>query len=182
MAQTENNIEAGENSPASFVGNTRSDPPMHHWILRPHRSLPVRGFVLTIAFTAAMFTVPLIPLLGTKALWGLLPHLLLALGLLWYLLRRNTADGALREDLKIWPDLITVHRHNPRTDDQDWQANPYWVDVHMKDTPHLENYLTLKGSEREIELGAFLTPDERLDLFHKLTETFNRLKTVPPPD
>ncbi|MCP5088770.1 MAG: DUF2244 domain-containing protein [Rhodobacteraceae bacterium] len=175
MAKTEDTIEAGENSPASFVGNSRSDPPRHHWVLRPHRSLPVRGFVLTIAFTAVMFTVPLVPLLGSKALWGLLPHLLLVLGLLWYLLRRNDRDGTLFEELKIWTDLITVHRHNPRKDDQFWQANPYWVRVQIKDNPHVENYLTLKGGEREIELGAFLTPEERLELCSRIEDALKRV-------
>ncbi|MEM8820806.1 MAG: DUF2244 domain-containing protein [Pseudomonadota bacterium] len=33
-----------------------------------------------------------------------------------------------------------------------------------------ENYLTLKGGGREIELGAFLSPEERLSLAERLED------------
>ena len=48
---------------------------------------------------------------------------------------------------------------------QDWQANPYWVRVtlHVTGGP-VPNYLTLKGDGREVELGAFLSEDERIRL------------------
>ena len=171
----ENNQKAGASSPAFCAATQRSDPPVHMFTLRPHRSLSPKGFVLVIAFTAVMLCVPLFPLLGTKALWGLLPHLLLALALLWYLIQRNTFDGTLREELKIWPDQITVHRHNPRKPDQFWQSNPYWTTVHIRENPRVKNYLTLRGSGREIELGAFLTPDERLELRNRIEDSLRAL-------
>jgi len=47
----------------------------------------------------------------------------------------------------------------------DWEANPYWVRValHAKGGP-VPNYLTLSGGGREVELGAFLSPPERVEL------------------
>ncbi len=70
MAKSKNKSEAGAQFPASFFGAVRDDPPVYHFTLRPHRSLPVKGFVLTIAFTSVMLSLPLLPLLGTLALWG----------------------------------------------------------------------------------------------------------------
>ena len=53
-------------------------------------------------------------------------------------------------------------RHGPKGKRQDWEANPYWlrVTLHETDGP-VPNYLTLKGDGREVELGAFLSEDER---------------------
>ena len=50
-----------------------SAPP--HWtlILWPHRSLSPQGFAVFIAITFAMLLVPLLSVMGTKILWGLLP-------------------------------------------------------------------------------------------------------------
>ena len=174
------NKKAGDHSPASFVGDTRTDAPLYETVLRPHRSLPAKGFVWTIGIAAGLMTVPLFPLLGSFALWGLLPHLLFALWLLWYLLRRNTRDGELQEDIKIWNDLMTVYRFNPRKKDQTWQANPYWVEVGIKDHPHIKNYLTLRGGDREIEIGAFLTPEERLELRNQIDDVLRRVRNGSP--
>ena len=48
---------------------------------------------------------------------------------------------------------------------KDWEANPYWVraKLHTKGGP-VPNYLTLTGGAREVELGRFLTPLERVEL------------------
>ena len=45
--------------------------------LRPHRSLQARGFVTFIAATALMLFLPLLALLGTALLWGILPFVLI---------------------------------------------------------------------------------------------------------
>lgn len=170
MSQSDNETDkAGAQTPAFSNGVLiRRDPPLHSFTLRPHRSLSPRGFVWVIGFTAVMLLVPLVPLIGSLAWWGLLPHLLLALLGLWYFIRRNTRDGSLYEELNIWSDLITVHRHNPRKPDQFWQSNPYWTTVQIRENRNVEHYLTLKGSGREVELGAFLTPNERLDLRNRI--------------
>ena len=65
--------------------------------LWPHRSLPRRGFAVFIAITCAMLCVPLLPLLGTTALWGLLPFLALAVTGVWIALQRSYHSGRLRE-------------------------------------------------------------------------------------
>lgn len=145
-------------------------PPALHVILWPHRSLPRRGFAWVILLTFAMLLIPLLALLGTLALWGLLPFLMGALALLWYFLERSYKDGTLTEELRLWSDRIELDRTNPRSPAQDWHANPHWVqiDLDRKGGP-VENYVTLKGGGREVEIGAFLSPEERLDLYDRLS-------------
>ncbi len=168
MVEQTNTSKAGADASAFFAAIDRDDPPIYTITLRPHRSLPVTGFVWLISVTALLMTLPLWPLLGTKAFLGVLPFLLLALGLLWYFVQRNYRDGTLHEILHLWPDLITIQRYNPRAQDQYWQANPYWVRLKLHTDHRIENYLTLTGSDREVELGAFLTKDERQELYDEI--------------
>jgi len=145
------------------------DAPGLQVTLWPHRSLPPRGFALVITITFAMFLLPLSLTLGTPAHWGLLPFLMGTLALVWYALRRSTADGALNEVLSLWDDRIELIRHNPRKPDQSWHANPHWVQLQLHpETGPVENYVTLRGNERTVEIGAFLSPEERLDLYQSL--------------
>ena len=44
----------------------------------------------------------------------------------------------------------------------------------MQDSP-IENYLTLEGNQRTIELGAFLSPEERIELKVNIETALNGL-------
>ncbi len=137
--------------------------------LWPHRSLPRRGFVAFIGITFAMLMIPLLGLLGTSALWGLLPFILIALALMWYFLERSYTDAKLTEELSLWSDRIELVRRDPRGAVQSWDANPHWVQILLRaEGGPVENYLTLKGNAREVELGAFLSADERVELHERL--------------
>jgi len=149
--------------------------------LWPHRSLPRRGFAAFILATFALITVPLYPLLGTVVLWGLLPFLLLAVAGIWWGLERSYRDGALREELTIDPEEVHLRRTDPRGATKDWQCQSYWARARMHVTggpvPH---YVTLGGRGREVEIGAFLSEDERKALYGELTEALRRA-TGPGP-
>ena len=135
---------------------------LHLW---PHRSLSQRGFVGFVGLTAALIAVPLLPNLGSPVLWALLPFLLATIWGIWFALRKNGRDRDIVEDLSLTPDRITLVRHGPKGQRQDWEANPYWLRVTLHETGGpVPNYLTLKGEGREVELGAFLSEDERIAL------------------
>lgn len=144
-------------------GETR----LHLW---PHRSLTPSGFVLFIGVTAGLIALPALAVLGSPVLWGLLPFFVLAVAGIWWAIRRNQKDTEIIEDLTLSPARIALVRHGPRGRRQNWEANPYWVRVTIHPTGGpVPNYLTLAGAGREVELGAFLTESERLDLSKDLT-------------
>lgn len=135
---------------------------LHLW---PHRSLTQRGFVWFIGATAALIAVPLVGILGSPVLWALLPFLLGTIWAIWFALRKNGRDRDIVEDLRLSPDRLQLVRHGPKGRRQTWEANPYWVRVTLHETGGpVPNYLTLKGDGREVELGAFLSEDERIEL------------------
>jgi uncharacterized membrane protein len=167
---------ASDHSGALSIGAAKEDAPICELHLWPYRSLPKRGFVWFIGVTSALVALPLLISVGSPILWGLLPFILLAVGGVWYALNRSYQDGAVLEELTLWADHITLTRHNPRAADQTWQANPYWVSVQMLETGGpVENYVTLKGNGREVEIGAFLTVDERAELYDELRRVLGRL-------
>jgi len=160
---------------------TPSDPdatPPRRLQLWPHRSLSEKGFAGFILATFGLLLLPLFAVLGTPVMWGLLPFLMAALALLWVALRRSFADGRLSEELSLWPDRIELIRTNPRGPAQSWAANPYWVRVALRPSGGpVANYVTLSGAGREVEIGAFLSPEERLELRADLDAALGALKT-----
>lgn len=129
----------------------------------PYRSLPRKGFVWFIGVTATLSALPLLALLGQPVLWGLLPFMLAALGGVWWAISRSYRSGTTQELLELTPDRIRLTRSDPGRADRVWQANPYWIRAVLRPGP-VEAYLVLTGdheSGREVELGAFLSPEER---------------------
>ncbi|WP_413872134.1 DUF2244 domain-containing protein [Albidovulum sp.] len=159
---------------------TDPDPETRCLILRPHRSLTARGFVWFVGGTAALIALPLVAVLGSPVLWGLLPFAVAAVAGLWWALRRNSRDGRLTEELTLTRGRAELVRHEPTGRTRIWSAEPHWVRVEMhEDGGPVEHYLTLKGGGREVEIGAFLSPEERLALRAELTEAFARLRAAP---
>lgn len=143
--------------------------PLHELHLWPHRSLPKRGFAWFIGATFVLLLFPLWPAIGSPVLWGLLPFLMGALALVYWALQRSYRDGEILEELRIWEDRVTLEHHARRRPTQDWEANPHWVEVllHKSGGP-VPNYVTLRGANREVEIGAFLSEDERRELHDDL--------------
>lgn len=164
---------AGDGRPDPFG---RSDPPLLALTLWPNRSLSRRGFVLVMLVVSGGALLLFVPFFGTGVAWGLLPFLFIAPLALYAALKRNYADGRLTEELRLWPDLITVVRREPRGAVRRWHADPYWVRLKLLDDAPVEKYLTLTGNGREIELGAFLSPEEREALYRDLLEALGRLR------
>lgn len=142
-----------------------------------HRSLAPRGFVWVIGGMAALIAAPLLAVLATPVFWGLLPFLAAAVAALWWALHRSWADRAILEELTLSPERVALLRTGPRGQRQGWEANPHWVRVTRHETggpvPH---YLTLSGGPREVELGAFLTPEERKQLEWELRQRLRDLR------
>lgn len=144
---------------------------LHLW---PYRSLLRRHFVIFIAVTATLVTLPLLAVIGSPVLWALLPFLAAMIAGVWLALNRSYRDGELLEELRIWEDRATLTRHTPRKPTQTWEANPHWIRVELHEVGGpVPFYITLKGGPREVEIGAFLSDDERRALVGELRRAFS---------
>lgn len=152
--------------PYEWTEKSNDQAELHLW---PYRSLPRRGMVWFLGLTAAFLALPAVALIGSPVLWGLLPFLLGAVWAIWAALNRSFRDSEIVEILRLSKSQAHLTRHGPRGRQQEWQANPHWVQVILHPTGGpVPNYLTLRGAGREVELGAFLTEAERIALDREL--------------
>lgn len=148
-----------------------SAPNQAHWQLElwPYRSLLRKDFVLFIGGTILLIGMPLIALIGSAALWVILIFLGVMLAALWGAIHVSYRRGEVLEVCKATPDKITLIRHNPKGSTQIWEANRFWATLHLHPTGGpVDNYLTFRGGDREVEIGAFLDVDERRTLYDEL--------------
>jgi len=72
-------------------------------------------------------------------------------------------------------------RHGPHGRRQEWEANPHWVRVETHSTGGpVPDYVTLQGGPREVELGAFLSGEERVTLARELRQALRDHNTRQP--
>ncbi|MFX4298550.1 MULTISPECIES: DUF2244 domain-containing protein [Roseobacteraceae] len=145
---------------------------LHLW---PHQSLPARGMAAFVLTTFTLLLIPTLPLLGTRLLWWLLPFILLAVWGVYFALQHNYRTRQITEVLTLSGDTARLIRTNPKGDTQAWECNRYWTQVtkYEKDGP-VPHYVTLKGMGREVEIGAFLSEDERIALYDELNRALRR--------
>ena len=58
-----------------------------------------------------------------------------------------------------------------------WEGNPLWSKIIMETrSKKMENYLMIREKGRHIELGAFLSPNERKNLNNKIQNALAKAK------
>ena len=144
-----------------------------------YRSLTPRGFAWVIGAAAVAMLMPLMAVVGTAAMWGLLPFAAIAMWALWSGVQFGWREGGTQEHLTLTRDLVVVVRHDPGRPDRAWQANPYWVRVSIRSDGPVDEYLTLSDGQRVIELGVFLGAEERLALRDILNAALDEMRAPP---
>ena len=145
----------------------------------PYNSLKPKGFVLFLGSTFVLISLPLFNVLGTTVFWGLLPFLLVAFMGVWFALRRSLNDRQILEQLTLSQEEIALIRQNPTGEHKRWVCSTYWVKLKIYENEGpVANYITLTGNGREVELGAFLTEDERKTLYEELAHLLDGYKAM----
>ena len=152
------------------------DAPVWEATLWPNRSLGRKGLKITMAIVALGFALPVLPFAWAGGFWVLLPFVATVFVALLLAFKANYRHGRLREHVGLWPDVIAVERHELNGEVKRWKTNPYWMRSKLlAEGGPVENYLTLIGSDREIELGAFLSPEERVELLADIEQAIKQL-------
>lgn len=174
----DNETAAGGKPPAAPVSGPlwrqRHDRPVYEVALWPNQSLTARGYRLTLGAAGAGLAVPLIGLAGTPVFWPLAAFLAVPLLALRFAMRRNARQLRIEERLWIWRDEVRVERREPDGRILRWQAEPLRLRLRLHKDAKVQDYLTLAGGGREIELGAFLAPEERVALAEEIERALTR--------
>ena len=147
-------------------------------VLQPHTSMGPRGFLL---FMAIFGTISLIAgvsfvLIGAWPVFGFVG---LDVLLVYYAFRMNFHSSRRYETIKLTDDSLTVLRVSPNGRRRRIRFQPYWLKVEMDDPAHPGSALVLRSHGRELEIGKFLAPEEKLDLAITLRAELDRLNAEP---
>lgn len=147
-------------------------------ILHPHRSLGRTGFRMLMGTAALVSVVVSLPftLLGA---WPVVGFLGLDVLLLWWAFRANYRAARLYERVRLTEDELTVQRVAWKQPDRRWSFQPYWLRVGMDDPPEHESQVTLSSHGRTLTVGAFLSPDERLEFAKALRAALRAWRRTP---
>ncbi len=148
-----------------------SESPQENTVtLWPYQSMTPAGFTWFIGITSVMLTVPLLAVLGSAVAWVLMAFFLATIIATWRAITANQTARNTREKLTLSETRIDLVHQPAKGKALSWEANPHWVSINLRQDGPVENYLTLRGGGREVELGAFLTPEERKQLYDELRQ------------
>lgn len=153
--------------------DSQRDPPSHQFILSPNCSLTWREAKRVLAAVAVVELI-----IGGAFLWAGLPLVLPFSGLeilvLWFVFHHCLVQGSRREIVVVDNSRVVVQRgrHHP-TEEQEFQRA--WVRVILDPGGGwYPNRLKLRSHGRELEIGEFLTEEERESLARQLGAAVGR--------
>jgi uncharacterized membrane protein len=138
-------------------------------ILRPHRSLGPRGFFVLMSAVVAVSFVAGVVFLSIGA-WPVPGFLGLDVLLIYVAFRINYRAARRYETVQLGDDGLTVRVVDPKGKAKSWTFDPYWVRVTVDELETGSNRLILSSHGRYLNVGSFLTPDERTEFADALRD------------
>lgn len=152
--------------------------PLLDVVVYPHRSLGPTGFlVLMAALCACSAAVGLVFYLNGA--WPVIGFLGLDVLLIYVAFRLNYRAARAFETVRLTPAALEVTKVDARGRGRRITFQPYWLAVDMDDPPRRHSRLTLRSHGRRLEIGGFLTPDEKLDLARALRRALEEARRPP---
>ncbi|MFO1190025.1 MAG: DUF2244 domain-containing protein [Alphaproteobacteria bacterium] len=150
-------------APTPSASEPEPAPPLFDATLRPHRSLTPVGFWVIIGIlVAASFAMGTLFLI--KGAWPVFGFYGLDVALVYWALKASNRQGRLFERLELWPDTLMVQQVSAHGRVTRSEFQPYWLKVDLEEHDSGDNRLTLRSHGRELEIGAFLAPEEKITL------------------
>lgn len=144
--------------------------PLFSAMLRPHRALGPSGIRNVVIFTAIMASIPGMVFYAMGA-WPIVGLLGLDMIALTWALTASFKSGDTYETVTLWPDNLEVRHVTARGQERQHRFNPFWVRLDVsRDFEDRVTRIALKNRGEVLELGKFLTPDDK----KKFAQSFGR--------
>ena len=128
--------------------------------LRPHRSLPRRGFaIVMVVLAVASFAIGVGFIL--RGAWPVTPFFGLDIGLVYLAFRLSYRSAQQREHVRLTEEALTLERVDVYGGRQRWRFQPFWLRVNFEERDAESNRLSLASHGRSVAIGTFLGPAER---------------------
>lgn len=150
------------------------DPPVFlDAVLRPHRSLPPRGFNILMAVVGVIsFGYGMVFVM--MGAWPVIGFFGLDVFLIWLAFRLNYRSARRHERVVLLEDRLTVERVGVYGERREWRFQPYWLRVIFVEEDEDTNRLAIASHGNSLTLGSFLGPAQRRDFAGTLTDALAR--------
>jgi uncharacterized membrane protein len=147
--------------------------PIFEALLYPRRSLGRRGYLILTVGTAAIIGLYglVFLILGAWPIFGFLGG---EWFLFWCLFTRHHRGNARSERIRLYADHLIFERRDAKGAVVVERLQPYWLNVILERADEPDNALYLRSHGRSIQVGDFLSPDERRDLARELKDVLDR--------
>jgi uncharacterized membrane protein len=136
-------------------------------MLRPHRSLGPRGFliVMTLLVTISFVSGILFVSIGAWPVFGFFG---LDVALVYLAFRVNYRQARAFETVTLTEETLLIRRVSAKGKEQSFRLEPYWLRIEIDEPVEHGCPLIVASRGQTLSIGAFLTAEERLDLAHAL--------------
>ena len=141
--------------------------------LTPNRSLSRFGFwvlFITVSLSASVVGISFMQM----GAWPVLGFCGLEMLVLFIAFRANYISGQKSEEVKLTENLLEVRKISPLGHVLRWRFEPTWLQITIDEPLKHDSKLQLASHGRSLEIGAFLTPEERLQLADALRSALDR--------
>tara|TARA_E500000331_G_scaffold355938_1_gene412752 strand:- start:1178 stop:1759 length:582 start_codon:yes stop_codon:yes gene_type:complete len=144
--------------------------------LRPNTSLRPKGFILLMVAIASVsfFAGMVFIMLGA---WPVMGFFSLDVALIYLAFRANYRWARIYETVRLTQDNLLVEKVNSLGKVQRYQFQPYWLRVSIDESAQNDSRLVLASHGKYMRIGSFLSPDERVQLAHALTDALANLRS-----
>lgn len=144
-------------------------------ILHPHCSLSRRGFFFLMA-AVVVVSLSVGGFFFLRGAWPVFGFFGLDVLILYLAFRYNYRRAAIYETVRLTDSALTVEKGGSPAGRRVWTFQPHWLRVSMDDPPRHESQVTLTSHGKSLVVGAFLSPEERLDFAQALMAALDRLR------
>jgi uncharacterized membrane protein len=140
----------------------RSNGQSFEALLTPHRSLSRQGFLAVMGLViAANFIAGLVFFLAGA--WPIALFAGLDVLIVWWAFKRNFNDARQAERVALTPHELVVHRHKAHRPVEEWRILRRNLRIELEEDREREliGRLFLRYGPNRLEIGQFLSPDER---------------------
>jgi len=144
-------------------------------VLSPNRSLPNAGFLAVMAIVIGANFVFGVYFYAIGA-WPVIGFCGLDVFLVWLAFKLSYRQGRLRERVRIASGDMRVSRILPSGHESRWRIEPYWARVVIDNPERHESRVRVVSKGRSLVLGAFLSPDERMEFGRALASALAKVR------
>ncbi|MCE2509491.1 MAG: DUF2244 domain-containing protein [Alphaproteobacteria bacterium] len=155
-------------------------PVLFYAEMRPHRSLSPMGFwILMAAIGGISFVTGMIFLMAGA--WPVFGFFGLDVLLIYVFFRLNYREARAFEALTLTERELLLRKVSPRGKVSSHRFEPYWIRVKIDAPTQTRSRLTLSSHGKTVEIGAFLTEDEKIGLAQEIRNALRRQREHVEP-